>query len=81
MSKKVAIIIFFLVVYSLTCQVGKSGDRIIVNQTVILNEYTKLVANAKAGDNILSVSGPNLNNNNRFPSNLSQGDLLLIIQI
>lgn len=75
-----------LLVVSLACstthaQMSKNGSRTVTAANTIVNEYTSLTANAAAGTTVLQVAGSALNANGRFTSNLSAGDLLMIIQI
>ncbi|MEP7169166.1 MAG: T9SS type A sorting domain-containing protein [Bacteroidota bacterium] len=59
---------------------GKDGSKTIITPTAILNEYTSLTSDAAAGVNKITVANAFLNSNGRFPSNLSSGDLVMIIQ-
>jgi gliding motility-associated-like protein len=64
----------------LTAQRGKEGNVNITNATIV-NEYTSLTNSVTQGASTLIVANSNLNTNNRFSSNLSTGDLILIIQM
>ena len=59
-------------------QRGKDGAKN-VNGKEIVNAFTTLTVDANAGSTNITVANSNLNAN--FSGNLSQGDLLMIIQI
>ena len=61
-------------------QRGKNGD-VTISSSSIVNEYTSLSSNATIGSTSLNVASSTLNANNRFPNVLSNGDLILIIQM
>jgi gliding motility-associated-like protein len=60
-------------------QLGKNGD-VTISSTTIVNEFTYLTTDANANATSISVNNSNLNDNIRFSTNLSAGDLILIIQ-
>ena len=60
-------------------QMGRLGDVTISSKTIV-NEFTSLTSDASVGDLIINVAQSSLNANNRFPTNLEQGDLILIHQ-
>ena len=62
-------------------QRGKDGPRTITALNTVVNEYTILTTNAFAGSTGITVNNSGLNLNSRFPTALSAGDLLLIIQL
>lgn len=64
-----------------TAAVGFHGDKTVTGTNVILNEYTTLSSNASSGATSISVGNANLNQNGRFATNLSAGELILIIQM
>ena len=61
-------------------QAGKNGAVTVNTTGTILNEYTRLTANAAVGATSITVVNNSLNLNNRFGASLAAGDLLLIIQ-
>lgn len=61
-------------------QRGKNGP-LTVSSTIEVNEYTTLTANAVAGSTSITVAGSSLNGHGRFSSNLSEGDLIMLIQM
>lgn len=80
-------------IYSFTClfpllffvsvlygQRGKNGP-LTVSSIMEVNEYTFLTTNAAAGGSTISVANSALNTHNRFNKNLSEGDLIMIIQM
>ena len=69
--------LFISLFYS--AQKGKNGD-FSINSLTIVNEYSILTSDANTNDIQLTISETTLNTNNRFPSVLSKGDLILIIQ-
>ncbi|MDQ3190035.1 MAG: PKD domain-containing protein [Bacteroidota bacterium] len=70
--------LFIIPVYG---QKGKDGNKLITTANSIVNEYTRLTANANAGNSNLIVADIFLNNNGVFNRPLEQGDLLMIIQM
>lgn len=74
-----SIVIVFSVITSFS-QKGKDGS-LTVSNTTIVNEFTTLVNDANNGDTQLTLVQTTLNDNNRFSSTLSPGDLILIIQM
>ena len=68
-------------VFVASAQRGKDGSKLITATGVVLNEYTRLTANATAGATSISVSASGLNANNRFAASLAAGDLIFIIQM
>jgi hypothetical protein len=66
---------------TLHAQRGKNNDAIITATGSIVNEYARLTADVNAGSTTIVSSSITLNDNNRFTSALSAGDLLLIIQM
>ena len=61
-------------------QRGNKGDLIVSSQNQWVNTYTSLNSNANAGANAISVSNNSLLGNG-FTTNLTAGDLILIIQM
>ncbi|MCT4580039.1 MAG: gliding motility-associated C-terminal domain-containing protein [Flavobacteriales bacterium] len=80
MKNIVATFIFIATTLPLLAQKGKNGS-LTVSNTTIVNEFTSLVNDANTGDTQLTLTQTTLNNNNRFNSPLSPGDLILIIQM
>ncbi len=62
-------------------QRGKNGPVTITSANWIVNEYTRLTANAAPGEMLITVANSNLNENGRYQSSLAAGDLLMIIQM
>jgi hypothetical protein len=81
MQKVISLLLLFLNLTLLHAQRGKNGSRSISVSPVAVNEYTTLTSNAAAGATSIQVSNSSLNSNNRFTEVLSDGDLLLIIQM
>ncbi len=69
----------FLYSYNFS-QFAKDGDVTISNNSIV-NEYTFLTANVNIGSTSITVNNSALNSNGIFSSNLSSGDLILIIQM
>jgi len=63
-----------------SAQLGKLGT-VTLSGNATVNEYTNLTANVLQGDLLLPAANNTLNANNRFPTALAAGDLLLIIQL
>lgn len=61
-------------------QLGKLGN-VALTGNAIVNEYTTLTADVSSGDVFIPAASNTLNANNRFPSALAAGDLLLFIQM
>jgi len=61
-------------------QLGKMGT-VALTGNAIVNEYTTLTADVSSGDVLITAASNTLNANNRFPSALAAGDLLLFIQM
>ena len=61
-------------------QLGKMGT-VTLTGNAIVNEYTTLTADVSSGDVLITAANNTLNANNRFPSALAAGDLLLFIQM
>lgn len=80
--KRIAALVFLLctVTFYANAQKGKQGSKTI-SGTEVINEFTDLTADASAGDVLLNVTNSSLNGNGRFSNVLSEGDLILIIQI
>ncbi len=72
-------ILFYNIILISYTQLGKDGD-FTVSSSTIVNEFTFLTSDANASATSINVSNASLNANNRFSSNLSAGDLILIIQ-
>ena len=79
--QKHLILLILLFSQSLFAQRGRNGSFTVINSNVIVNEYTTLSADVASGASTISVASSSLNQNNRFPSPLSSGDLVLIIQM
>ncbi len=82
MIKKLSLACLFIALitnYSFA-QRGKDGVVSISALNVIVNEYAVLTADASIGNTSVTVDNNSLNANSRFPANLSQGDLIMIIQ-
>ncbi|UOQ52655.1 beta strand repeat-containing protein [Hymenobacter cellulosivorans] len=60
---------------------GSDGNRTVSTGTAIVNEYAKVTADAAAGATLIRVSSNTLNANGRFLGVLTQGDLILLIQM
>lgn len=75
-----SVLFFFGLMHVNFAQRGKDGDRVVAGN-VIVNEFTTLTADASVGDQTITVSNSSLNANGRFSTNLSGGDLLMIIQV
>ncbi|WP_167856545.1 PA14 domain-containing protein [Hymenobacter metallicola] len=60
---------------------GIDGNRTVASGTVVVNEYAKVTADAAAGTTALTVASNTLNANSRFPGPLTQGDLIMLIQM
>lgn len=80
MKKIVSTLIVLLITIFSFAQKGKDGALTISNTTIV-NEFTALVSDANSGDTQLTLTQTTLNDNNRFGSALSSGDLILIIQM
>jgi gliding motility-associated-like protein len=76
-----SLIVTTLTAISLFSQAGKHGAISITQQNLVINEYTALTADAQIGDEVIQVQSSNLNSNNRFPTPLEPGDLIMIIQM
>jgi hypothetical protein len=61
-------------------QLGKMGT-VALTGNVTVNEYTSLTADVSIGDIVITAVNNTLNANNRFPTALAAGDLLLLIQM
>jgi len=73
-------ILIICFITTISAQRAKNGN-LTISSNAIVNEYTNLNADASVGDLNISLLNPTLNTNNRFPFNLSAGDLLMIIQM
>ena len=62
-------------------QRGKNGSIVIPSSNWIVNEYTRLTANAAPGETLITVANSNLNENGRYQNSLATGDLVMIIQM
>ena len=62
-------------------QKGKDGALEITGKNEVLNEFTTLTRNANKGSKVVNVQNSILNQNNRFSSSLTSGDLVMIIQM
>ncbi len=74
------ITLFLVLPLNLFGQAGKHGSKT-VTSSIIVNEYTELIANASVGATSISVVTSSLNTNGLFGAGLSSGDLLFIIQM
>jgi len=85
MEKNSRFFIFFLIIiilpFSNFAQKGKHGNKSISASNTIINEYASLSQDVSAGATLLNVNSSGLNTNNRFPTILAAGDLLMIIQM
>ena len=61
-------------------QLGKMGT-VALTGNAFVNEYTTLTTDVSSGDVLITAASNTLNANNRFPSALAAGDLLLFIQM
>ena len=77
---KFAFLVILLSFQFVFAQRGKDGPLIVTNNRIV-NEYAVLTADANVGGNILTVDNNSLNANARFSAALSQGDLIMIIQM
>jgi len=77
---KITLAFFFCITITSFClaQRGKDGPKI-VNTSEVVNAYTLLTADASAGDTSITVTNNDLST--AFLPSLSQGDLIMIIQI
>jgi gliding motility-associated-like protein len=83
MSKKIhffCILALFLFQNSFA-QRGKDGSLTVTTTNKIVNEYAVLTADAVVGNASIVVDNNGLNTNNRFAGPLSQGDLIMIVQV
>lgn len=78
---QITLLSFLLLSQSLRAQIGVHGPKTISTANTIVNEYTYLTADATAGSTSITVNSNTLNANSRFPGVLTQGDLILIIQM
>lgn len=69
-----------LVSFQLFGQRAKDGNYTLTSSNAVLNSYTTLSSNATIGQSLISVSS-NALNGGVFTTNLSAGDLILIIQM
>ena len=83
-----ALAAFALVIYSSTglhldavAGEGMEGEKTLVPGQVILNEFTSVTADVKAGSTQINVSDNSLNAHARFAKNLEAGELVMIIQM
>jgi len=75
----IILLLFSLIIFS---QKGKNlSFTVTANNTKIINEFTSLTANANAGNTTINVAASTLNNNARFTTTLTPGDLVMIIQM
>ena len=83
MKKIIFLLTSFIFIYGkdVNAQPGKNGAFTVTATNTIVNEYTTLTANASAGSTTITVANSALNSNGRFTSPLSQGDLIMIIQM
>mgnify|MGYP007115159888 CR=1 FL=1 len=83
MLKKYLILsLFFLFSIQLIfAQRGKDGALTVSTANRIVNEYAVLTVDANVGNNSITVDNNGLNSNSRFAATLSQGDLIMIIQV
>ena len=61
-------------------QLGKLGT-VALTGNAFVNEYTTLTTDVSSGDVLITAASNTLNANNRFPTALAAGDLLLFIQM
>ncbi len=80
MKKKILLAFFCIVSVTLFAQQGKDGNPAIAS-SVVVNEYTRLTANAPVGSTTITVAASTLNAHGRFAGNLAAGDLIMIIQL
>ncbi len=81
-TNKLKAFIFLLIIsFAGFSQPGKDGTKTITLSNTIVNEFTKLNADANSGAVSLTVASSSLNANARFTSSLSAGDLILVIQM
>lgn len=84
-NMKLRLIIFSLLIFGslnvLFAQRGKDGNVTVSTANSIVNEYALLTADASTGNNSITVDNNALNSNGRFAASLSQGDLIMIIQV
>lgn len=67
--------------YNTYAQRGKDGSLTVTTANKIVNEYAVLTADATTGSASIVVDNNGLNTNNRFAGPLSQGDLIMIVQV
>lgn len=78
MKKVITLFVTILISIYTHAQRGKDGNKI-VSATETVNAFTMLTSDASIGDSIINVSNSALNSN--FTSNITRGDLILIIQL
>jgi gliding motility-associated-like protein len=76
--KNIFLICSLFILSTLHAQRGKDGDQVF-SSTAFVNAYTFLTADANAGDTSITVNNSALNSN--FSSNITSGDLVMIIQV
>jgi hypothetical protein len=80
MKNKILLFISIIFYFKLSAQMGSLGAGNISSSSIIVNTYTYLTTNAAAGATSLTVNSNSLNGG-AFSSNLSAGDLIMIIQM
>ena len=79
-QKKIFLFLFFIGLSSFSfSQRGKDGALTVNTANVIINEYTRVTADAAAGATSITVAASGLNANGRFAASLAPGDLIMII--
>jgi gliding motility-associated-like protein len=73
--------VLFLISLTVFSQQSKHGVKTITTLNAKVNEYSTLTSNALVGNTSISVANSDLNSNNRFPTSLQVGDLIMIIQM
>ena len=83
MIKKITLLSFYMAftIQFIFAQRGKDGSLTVSTANRIVNEYAVLTANANVGNTSITVDNNGLNSNSRFAGALSQGDLIMIVQV
>ncbi len=79
--KSYLLLFCFLFTTILYAQRGKDGSLVVGTAGKIVNEYTRLTADAATGSTSLTVAASGLNANSRFAASLAPGDLVMVIQM
>ena len=81
-SRTLLLLFYIILIASQSfAQRGKDGSVTINTANRIVNEYTRLTADAAVGATTITVAASGLNTNSRFGATLAPGDLIMIIQM